>query len=52
MEYTVTTKKYDNCIVRIHRPVLTDEERERRMDILRSEAAKFIKVALTYVERS
>ena len=32
----------DNCTVRVYRPILTDEERERRMEIIKKAAADFI----------
>ena len=35
----------DNCTVRVYRPILTDEERERRMEIIKKAAADFIKAA-------
>ena len=35
--------KYDNCIVRVHIPDLTEEERERRMKVLYKETERFMK---------
>ena len=39
----VKTFTYDNCIVRVHIPDLTEEERERRMKILHKETEIFMK---------
>lgn len=36
------TVLYDNCIVVIHRPVLTQAERDRRMKQIHDAAARFI----------
>ena len=33
---------YNNCTVRVFRPILTDEERERRMEKIKKAAAEFI----------
>ena len=33
---------YNNCTVRVFRPILTDEERERRMENIKKAAADFI----------
>ena len=32
----------DNCIARVYRPILTDEERERRMERIKKAAADLI----------
>lgn len=40
-ETTTTTMIVGNAIVRVHRPILTPEERERREKIVRAELAKF-----------
>ena len=42
MTYTTTTYEYPNCTVRVHRPVLTEDERKLRMDILKSAAANLM----------
>ena len=36
-----------NCVIRIHRPVLTPEERERRMDEIKA-ATKRLLIAAYY----
>lgn len=45
-ETTTTTMIVGNAIVRIHRPILTSEERERREKIVRAELAKFGRAAM------
>ncbi len=35
--------KYSNAVVRVYRPDLTDEERERRMDEIKRCAEKILK---------
>lgn len=32
----------DNCIIRVFRPILTDEERERRMERIKKAAAELL----------
>lgn len=46
METTTTTMIVGNAIVRIHRPILTQQERERREKIVRAELAKFGRAAM------
>ena len=46
METTTTTMIVGNAIVRVHRPILTPEERERRERIVRAELAKFGRAAM------
>lgn len=46
MEYTTTAMVTRNAIVRIHRPILTPEERERREKIVRAALAKFGRAAM------
>lgn len=36
------TYKNDKCIVRVYRPILTDEERERRFEEIKRATAKFM----------
>lgn len=43
---TTTTMNVGGAIVRIHRPILTPEERERREKIVRAELAKFGRAAM------
>lgn len=43
---TVTTMIIGNAIVRVHRPVLTPEEREQQEKIVRAELAKFGRAAM------
>lgn len=43
---TTTTMIIGNAIVRVHRPILTPEERERREKIVRAELAKFGRAAM------
>lgn len=45
-ETTTTTMIVGNAIVRVHRPILTAEERERREKIVRAELAKFGRAAM------
>ena len=33
---------YDNCIVRVYRPILTEEERERRMEAIKKAAVDLV----------
>lgn len=37
---------YPNCIVRVHIPDLTEEERERRMNNLKKVTANFMKAVI------
>lgn len=37
---------YENCIVRVYSPVLTEEERERRMNALKKTTANFMKAVM------
>lgn len=48
MEWTVTTMRTENAIIRIRRPVLTPEERERRLDGIKKAAVN----ALLATERN
>lgn len=41
--YDAGTKVYDNAIVHVRRPILTDEERERRMKIIHDAAVDLLK---------
>mgnify|MGYP004509331803 CR=1 FL=1 len=43
MEYTTQTFVYPNCTVRVHTPVLTEEERARRHEELERAAERFLK---------
>lgn len=43
---TTTTMIVGNAIVRVHRPILTPEEREKREKIVRAELAKFGRAAM------
>lgn len=43
MEYTVETIIKPNAIVRIHRPILTEEERAKRMHQLMQATERFMK---------
>ena len=40
-EYTTEIVQVGNCTVRIHRPILTEEERIRREDQVREALAQF-----------
>jgi hypothetical protein len=42
-EYTVTEYKGKNCIARIHRPILTDEERKVREENIKAAVVQFYK---------
>ena len=33
---------YDNCIVRVYRPILTEEERARRMEAIKKAAVDLV----------
>ena len=46
METTTTTMIVGNAIVRVHLPILTPQERERREKIVRAELAKFGRAAM------
>ena len=41
--YTVTTYKTQNAIIRVHRPVLTETERNRRLENIKRAAANLFK---------
>ncbi len=41
MEYSITEHKEDKYIVRIHRPILTAEEREARLQDVKSALMEF-----------
>lgn len=41
--YTVTTIETKNCIIRVHRPELTADERNRRLEIIKQAAANLLK---------
>lgn len=41
IEYTVTEYKYPNCTVRIHKPILTPEERRKREAVVRKALVEF-----------
>ena len=43
MEYTTEVYKIGNCTARVHRPVLTDEERARREDSVKKALERFFK---------
>jgi len=38
-----TVFRFDNAIIRVWRPILTDEERDRRMKALEKSAARLLK---------
>lgn len=40
-KYIVTEYKYDNCTVRIHKPILTAEERRKREERVKEVLAEF-----------
>jgi len=42
----VKTFTYPNCVVRVHIPDLTEEERERRMNALKKTTANFMKAVM------
>ena len=47
----VKTYIYPNAIVRVHIPGLTEEEHERRLNILKAETARFMKAVFTEQEK-
>ena len=42
-EYQVTEYKNDKCIVRVHKPILTIEERKVREEEIKKALVRFIK---------
>ena len=42
-EYQVKEYKNDKCIVRVHKPILTVEERKAREEEIKNALVKFIK---------
>lgn len=34
--------RYDNCVIRVHRPILSDEERKRRIEQIKRAAISLI----------
>ncbi len=42
-EYTTTTRTFENAVVKIHRPVLDEKERQRRLERIRNAAADLLK---------
>ena len=51
MKYTVTEHKGKNCIVRIHKPILTAEEEKTREGNLRAALVRFEKERIMSNER-
>ena len=45
--YFDRTIKFDNAIVRVYRPILTDEEHERRMKKIHDSAAALLREKIT-----
>lgn len=43
MEKEVITLERKNCVIRIHRPDIPEEERQRRMEAFKQAAATFMK---------
>lgn len=43
MNYNTTTLEFPNAIVRVHRPELTPEERNRRMKAIHNASANLLK---------
>ena len=43
---------YDNCIVRVYRPILTEEERARRMEAIKKAAKEEMDAAVKYADES
>lgn len=43
MEKEVITLERKNCVIRIHRPDILEEERQRRMEAFKQAAATFMK---------
>ena len=46
--YQVTEYRDEKCIVRIHKPILTDEEREKREEEVRKALIRFEKERIKY----
>jgi hypothetical protein len=47
-EYQVTEYRDEKCIVRVHRPILTDEEREAREEEIRKALVRFEKERMKF----
>lgn len=43
MEKEVITLERENCVIRIHKPDIPEEERQRRMEAFKQAAATFMK---------
>jgi hypothetical protein len=43
MEYEVTEHRSENCVVRIHRPILSKEERKAREEEVKKALVQFYK---------
>lgn len=43
MNYNTTTFKFPNAVVRVHRPELTDQERNKRMKAIHKASADLLK---------
>ena len=41
IEYQVTEHKAKNCIVRVHKPILSDEERNKREEEVKTALNRF-----------
>ena len=41
MKYTVTEHRSDKCIVRVHKPILTDDEKKAREDDVKTVLVQF-----------
>lgn len=41
IEYLTTVYKDENCIVRVHKPILTEEERNRRIEEVKKALIEF-----------
>lgn len=42
-DYTVQTHTYPNAIIRVHIPILTEQERNRRLEYVRQAAEALLK---------
>jgi hypothetical protein len=41
--YTTTTHTFENAVVRVHRPVLDEKEKERRYERIKKATAELLK---------
>lgn len=47
VKYVTTTYEDDICIVRVHKPILTPEERKRRENIVKEALIRFTRAQMS-----